>query len=128
MLRPLGSTLYYNDWTHNAQSLAHGAVYSTEVCINFEWRWLMFPSLLVVIAAFLLLAMIWIEGHRHQQRPVWKSSILPVLFYGFSDRLSADSCEAVDAEELFARSTDLPVHLNTLHGSVGFIRDNQNAG
>lgn len=123
MLRPLGSTLYYDDWyraaTNGTQLLAHGVVYANKVCVRFDWQWLMFPAVLIVIAALLLMAVILREGARDQQRPIWKSSILPLLFYGFPDGAVVGNQEPVDAEALFATAKSLSVHLNTRteHGS-----------
>lgn len=64
--------------THEA---VRGAVYETSTCIRFDRRWIALPVLLVLICA-LLLAWIMSKSYRDPEQPVWKGSILPLLFFG----------------------------------------------
>ena len=60
---------------------ATGAVIETTVCIKFDWEWLLFPILLVSVAGVLLSLMI-LQSYQKPEQPVWKTSLLPLLFYG----------------------------------------------
>lgn len=58
-----------------------GAVYESSTCTYFDRRWVSLPIILVVICA-LLLAWIISKNYRDPEQPVWKGSILPLLFFG----------------------------------------------
>lgn len=58
-----------------------GLVYESSTCTQFDWKWLSLPVILVVICA-LLLAWIINKNYRDPEQPVWKGSILPLLFFG----------------------------------------------
>ncbi|KAI0380397.1 hypothetical protein F5Y04DRAFT_97592 [Hypomontagnella monticulosa] len=72
----------------NTDVLAHetvqGQVIEMTVCTEFQWRWLLMPTILVVITAAILIAII-IQNLRDHRQPVWKSSLLPLLYYGFGE-------------------------------------------
>ena len=59
----------------------YGRVLRSTVCTKFEWRWLLFPFILTAAAVALL---IWgiVVSLLDRTRPVWKNSLLPLLFYG----------------------------------------------
>ena len=61
-----------------------GRAYRTETFINVRWRWMTLPALVVLSASFLLVAMVL--QNRKAKAPIWKSSILPLLFHGLADR------------------------------------------
>ncbi|KAI0131841.1 hypothetical protein BJ170DRAFT_222673 [Xylariales sp. AK1849] len=61
---------------------ALGSVSQTTVCTKFDWRWLLLPACLVAATAALLVMMV-IQNYTEPRQPVWKSSILPLLFHGF---------------------------------------------
>jgi hypothetical protein len=50
------------------------------VCNFFEWGWMLYPGLLLAATAMLLSVAI-AKGSVQQRREVWKSSLLPLLFY-----------------------------------------------
>ncbi len=59
-----------------------GLTWETKVCLSTHWEWLLFPicvTLMTLIASILTIASNW--QHRHSV-PVWKDSILPLIFYG----------------------------------------------
>lgn len=58
-----------------------GLVYESSTCTQFDRKWLSLPIILVVICA-LLLAWIINKNYRDPEQPVWKGSILPLLFFG----------------------------------------------
>lgn len=58
-----------------------GLVYESSTCVEFDRRWVSLPIILVVICA-VLLAWIINKNYRDPEQPVWKGSILPLLFFG----------------------------------------------
>jgi hypothetical protein len=52
------------------------------MCISMHMNWLLLPIILTLVTVVLA---IWIKianwNHRHS-RPVWKESLLPLIFYG----------------------------------------------
>jgi hypothetical protein len=73
------------DW-NGQRTFASGAAYRTDICNHFIWQWMFFPLLLLLsVAIFLAVAIIDIRGTPGRSTPVWKSSILPVLFYGLEE-------------------------------------------
>lgn len=125
MLRPVGSTLYRDEWARRAASAAGGVVHTTEVCVRFQWRWLVLPAALVAASALLLLATVLADGLSSRRRPIWKSSLLPLLYYGFAQPPAVELGRAVDVRHLDAKSRKMPVHLSTRDGSVGFVVDSK---
>lgn len=71
-----------------------GAVIELTICTELDWQWLLMPIILVAATAALLLLMV-LNSHR-DTRPVWKSSLLPLIFYGVKDTPPADLPQAVD--------------------------------
>ncbi|KAI1640052.1 hypothetical protein F4809DRAFT_592376 [Biscogniauxia mediterranea] len=63
--------------------VVQGTVYQTTMCTEFNWPWLIMPTVLVVSTVAMLLIMIKsnVDDRNH---PVWKSSVLPLLVYGFN--------------------------------------------
>jgi hypothetical protein len=55
-----------------------GEVWTASVCTEVDWRWLLLPAILVGLTVMVLVLAIvgsW-------RGPVWKGSILPMVFYG----------------------------------------------
>lgn len=59
---------------------AKGIVVETAVCTVFSWEWLLLPIVLVVVTVLLLGYMV-AQSLCVRSQPVWKTSILPLLFY-----------------------------------------------
>lgn len=57
-----------------------GTTYRTEVCTRFVWEWLLFPAVLAALVALLIIAVSTMSSVRSEVP--WKSSTLPLLFYG----------------------------------------------
>lgn len=82
------------DWYGNPSNVT-GTAFQTVVCTQFQWGWLLFPAGVVLASAVLLVATAWKSSSRWargrgdqggvQGLPVWKSSLLPLLFYGLED-------------------------------------------
>ncbi|KAH0435815.1 hypothetical protein CcaCcLH18_04597 [Colletotrichum camelliae] len=52
------------------------------ICIRVDWPWLLYPGILLVLTSILLAATYAQSCRDRGRRPIWKSSILPLLFYG----------------------------------------------
>lgn len=63
---------------------AKGDVVETAVCTVFNWEWLLLPIILVAINLLLLGYMI-VQSLCRRSQPIWKTSILPLLFYNIRD-------------------------------------------
>lgn len=79
---PGGSSVMYG---HNQQTL---------VFVSVEWRWLILPFVVVLLAAVVIVSTI-VQSSRHAYR-IWKSSSLSLMYHGV-DELPADSLETVSA-------------------------------
>lgn len=75
-LRSIGT-----DW-EGRPSAATGIVLETVVCTKFRWKWLVYP-LAIVLGTLILLGAVIASGL--QKDVIWKSSVLPFLFYGLED-------------------------------------------
>lgn len=101
-LRMDGIDLYGNP------SNVTGTAFQTVVCTHFQWGWLLFPSGVVLASAVLLVATAWKSSSRWargrgdrgglQGLPVWKSSLLPLLFYGLKDGARLKGAPVEDKE------------------------------
>lgn len=89
-LRMNGTDFYGNP------SNVTGTAFQTVVCTQFQWGWLLFPAAVVLASAVLLVATAWRSSSRwgrvranrggsQVEVPVWKSSLLPLMFYGLED-------------------------------------------
>ncbi|KAI1373259.1 hypothetical protein F4677DRAFT_225800 [Hypoxylon crocopeplum] len=77
-LRTTGSSIYDT----NVHEVVEGVVNEVTVCTVFQWEWLLLPTILVAATAVVLIVMI-LQNLRDHRQPVWKSSLLPLLYYGF---------------------------------------------
>lgn len=97
------------DWYGNPSNVT-GTAFQTVVCTQFQWGWLLFPAGVVLASAVLLIATAWrsssssrwgkVRSNRGGLRglPVWKSSILPLLFYGLEDGARLKGAPVEDKE------------------------------
>ncbi|KAF5562699.1 hypothetical protein FNAPI_3018 [Fusarium napiforme] len=60
---------------------ASGQATEMAICTVFDWRWVLLPAGLVAITMLLLIVAV-VQGFTNPGMPVWKTSILPLLFYG----------------------------------------------
>lgn len=58
-----------------------GLVYESSTCTYFDQRWVSLPIILVLICAILLLWII-VKNYTDPDQPVWKGSVLPLMFFG----------------------------------------------
>lgn len=79
--RTSGSTNY--DISQKDEAL--GVATRMTICTAFDWQWLLLPLSLVATTAVLLIKTV-IGNFREHRQPVWKSSVLPWIFYGINVR------------------------------------------
>ncbi|KAK7514508.1 hypothetical protein IWZ03DRAFT_415911 [Phyllosticta citriasiana] len=60
---------------------ATGTVFEAQTFITVHWPWLSLPVALVVLAGGFLATNIWMSGDK-KAPPIWKSSLVPLLFRG----------------------------------------------
>ncbi|KAJ4138380.1 hypothetical protein NW768_002204 [Fusarium equiseti] len=58
-----------------------GIVNEMAICTVFDWRWVLLPAGLMAVTLALLVYAV-VHSYTHKEMPVWKTSILPLLFYG----------------------------------------------
>lgn len=106
----------HTDW-------ALGVVYETTVCVAVNWEWLLMPIILAALSTLLLGAMI-VQGLRNgEQQPVWKSSVLPLLFYGPDNdtRLAGEGGAAADLGVLSRESQRTAMTFRNGPAGAGFV-------
>ncbi|KAK2729537.1 hypothetical protein CKAH01_02511 [Colletotrichum kahawae] len=65
-----------------ARSFTNGTSVEMSICMRVDWPWLVYPGVLLVLTS-ILLGVTYAQSCRDRgRRPIWKSSILPLLFYG----------------------------------------------
>ncbi|CAI0652689.1 unnamed protein product [Colletotrichum noveboracense] len=70
-----------NSWSRDSQAFVHGSGTQAAVCIRADWLWLMYPGVLLLLTSILLLQAYVKSCVDRTAQPVWKSAILPLLFY-----------------------------------------------
>ncbi|KAI1413810.1 hypothetical protein F5Y13DRAFT_179191 [Hypoxylon sp. FL1857] len=78
-MRTTGSSNY----DLSTRETVEGAVIEVSVCTQFQWQWLIMPTGLVAATTVILITII-LQNLRDNRQPVWKSSLLPLLYYGFT--------------------------------------------
>lgn len=89
------------DWEGNPTNVS-GIAYDNVVCVVFRWQWLFYPLFLVVGSSVLLLLLL-ISGSgtaRSRKKVIWKTSVLPFLFYGLEDYLRDQDSKLATQEDL----------------------------
>lgn len=100
---------------------AKGIVVETAVCTVFNWEWLLLPIVLVVVTVLLLGYMV-AQNLRVRSQPVWKTSILPLLFYNVNKTPTDEEPRAVaDLDTLRKRAGHVQVRWQG-GADAGFIQ------
>lgn len=119
------------DWDENPSNVT-GTAHQTVICLHFHWKWLLFPAGIVLLAAVILVVTAWKSrtrrswagsGPQHgasHRVPVWKSSPLPLLFYGLEDRVRLR--HAVEEEELDKAADGMKVKFSVEEDGLRFHR------
>ncbi|GKU12385.1 unnamed protein product, partial [Fusarium langsethiae] len=74
-----------------------GTVNETSICTVFDWRWVLLPAGLMAVTMALLIHVV-VQNYANTALPIWKTSVLPLLFYG-PDVLN-DQTRQTDLDEL----------------------------
>ncbi|OLN97894.1 hypothetical protein CCHL11_02599 [Colletotrichum chlorophyti] len=61
-----------------------GEVWASTTCTYFDSKYIALPAILVALCAFLLGSII-VKNYIDPAQPVWKGSVLPLLFFGLHD-------------------------------------------
>jgi hypothetical protein len=64
----------------NSSGLVNGTVWKTTTCLAISWRWLLFPALLIILTGICLVITMVQPIYNKVEIPLWKSSILPLLY------------------------------------------------
>ena len=90
-----------NPW-YGANTSVQGEVWQTSVCVSFDWPWLAFPLTVFALTAAQLFFVI-AANVKDRDHPIWKTSTLPMLFYG-SMKFRDWTDRVMDVDELEKRS------------------------
>ncbi|KAI1857459.1 hypothetical protein JX265_011194 [Neoarthrinium moseri] len=112
-------TLGSNNYNLSSEESALGSVIEMTVCTSFDWRWLLMPAVLLVATGSLLVLMI-VQNYMNPQQPVWKSSILPLLFHGFGQSPEMGAQPAVDLDHIKERAYHIKAKFQT-GMNAGFV-------
>lgn len=104
-----------------------GAVYETSTCISFDRKWVSLPVILVFICAVLLFA-IAVKNYRDPEQPVWKGSVLPLLFFGLHAAGENNNSNAASRPTTISQASHLSVgEKGMLNRRSTFFRENGRA-
>ncbi|KAK2764175.1 hypothetical protein CKAH01_15781 [Colletotrichum kahawae] len=88
-------TFSHTDYRENV----FGSVLGTTVCTRFDWQWVLLPITLVFATAILLIFAV-AQSWADPAIPVWKTSILPLLFYDKVESSHDEGMPTLDLDEL----------------------------
>ncbi|KAI1452754.1 hypothetical protein F4805DRAFT_470619 [Annulohypoxylon moriforme] len=116
-IRTTGSSNY----DPSAHEIVNGVVNEITICTQFEWRWLLMPTILVAATGAVLVAII-VQNLLNKSQPVWKSSLLPLLYYGFDQhaRNEDPNNPVMDLNEMNQAAADTTVKLRN-GAEAGFV-------
>ncbi|KAJ2987534.1 hypothetical protein NUW58_g4455 [Xylaria curta] len=82
----------------------YGQTLETTVCTAVYSKWLLFPTTLVAATSGLLAWSLWRSWKHQNHAMLWKSSILPFLFY--SERFEPQNCEDISGDTTISRCVE----------------------
>lgn len=99
--------------------MAEGQTMETRVCIHVSWYWLILPGVLATLAILLLTGTV-VQSYLHRKMyPVWKSSLLPSLFYGLRSSLQHEEHQRNEGgQDVASVSSDRPAELRDLQATA----------
>ncbi|KAK8859694.1 hypothetical protein PGQ11_010428 [Apiospora arundinis] len=112
--------------TQNNITTVNGTALINETYIHIEWKWLALPIAISVLSLVLLIT-VMINSRSHGV-DVWKSSSLPLLFYGLEGWDRQMTHGFVDRKDLRERSKDMIGHLSLDNDHPAFVRDGASPG
>ena len=87
------------DPSTDGPELIYGNVIQTTTCIAFSWEWMLFPALLIILTVICLVVTM-VQPIYGVEKPLWKSSILPLLYASPGTQLIASG----EAHDMKAKS------------------------
>ncbi|KAF6821412.1 hypothetical protein CPLU01_12495 [Colletotrichum plurivorum] len=94
------------NWSRTGGASVSGRGTQTTICVRVDWPWLLYPATLLVLSFGLLITACWGSFRDRETQPVWKSSILPLIFYDLAPkRKSPDG--GLDGQKLGGRRLQL---------------------
>jgi hypothetical protein len=72
---------YWGNRTERPLEEIHGLAWRIETCVSMRRGWLLIPISLTTVTAILAIWTIAKNWNQRHSRPVWKDSILPLIFY-----------------------------------------------
>ena len=89
-----GNFYRVKDFDAARAGLVLGSGTQITVCYKIQWPWVAFPVAMVLVVLVLLCYSVFSTyGRRKRGLPVWKSSVLPLLFYGLRGPLAVTEAE-----------------------------------
>ncbi|KAK2755402.1 hypothetical protein CKAH01_01294 [Colletotrichum kahawae] len=132
-----GYTDFMRNDGKNADNDCHnvlGTAYKSAVCIRADWPWLVYPGVLLVSTTVLLVAAFISSMRGRGKQPVWKSAILPLLFYNLTtnqhqhrDQADQNDMEVplLQIKELEALADKTMARFSVNAAAPGFIIENR---
>lgn len=120
------------NWTRTSQGYVNGTMKETTVCVKAYWLWMIYPGSLLVLTISLFATTYAQNILGRRERPVWKSSVLPLIFYnirkqkGHSEVLENDSHKKTALLQLFElekEADDTVVRFDNDQDCPAFIED-----
>lgn len=102
----------YKNWYSAEQDLTQGVVNEMTVCVAVNWEWLLMPIILTAATTLLLITMI-IKNFREVDQPVWKTSVLPLIFYNWGYASADGSRPAADLDQLHKDASHIRAKFNS---------------
>ncbi|KAI1347080.1 hypothetical protein F5Y01DRAFT_330180 [Xylaria sp. FL0043] len=68
--------------SHGGVGRANGTVLRATVCTEINWPWFSFPAAIILATLYILIRTLIDSVHDQSPARTWKSSVLPLLYYG----------------------------------------------
>lgn len=77
-----GSATYNETDPNLPLGVVQGVAWQESTCVQMQVEWLLLPICLTVLTTVLMMWTIGVNWIRRRDRPVWKGSLFPLIFYG----------------------------------------------
>ncbi|KAF0321768.1 hypothetical protein GQ607_010902 [Colletotrichum asianum] len=125
------------DWDGRTGAHITGLSSKPAVCVQVYWAWLLYPGVILILTTMLFIRTGLQSNLVGRRRPVWKSNILPLVFYNVKEekRCSDDGDAQHDAtvplltlEELGAVANQTVVWFDNDADAPGFVTKTGESG
>ncbi|KAF4924821.1 hypothetical protein CGCVW01_v003933 [Colletotrichum viniferum] len=72
-------------WDGRPGARITGSSSKPAICVQAYWAWLLYPGVVLVLTTMLFIKTSLQSNLAGRRRPVWKSNVLPMVFYGVKD-------------------------------------------